>query len=237
MSDDRELSPEQERVRRLLAEARVETPMPDDVVARLDRVLAQLADDQDAAPATVVELASRRRRKAATLLVAAAAVVAVGVGAGNLLPGSGLTQADSDSAGASAESGPPPAAAPSDREANGAGAAAEAQLDDLSAASLLRVREDHFADDVARLRERRVTAFDGESSSETAPFGDTDLTEGMRSVICDPAPYGPGSLVVVRFAGMPAVLAFRPPAGDTQVVDLLECGTAAILRSVTLPAP
>ena len=236
MSDDRELSPEQERVRRLLAEARVETPTPDDVVARLDRVLAQLAEDPEAAPATVVELASRRRRKAAMLLVAAAAVVAVGVGAGSLLPGSGLSGADSDDSASSAEAGLPPAAASADREAFGAGAAADAPLDDLSAASLLRVREDHFADDVARLRDQRTTAA-GEMTSETAPFGDTELNDGMRAIICDPAPYGPGTLVVVRFAGTPSVLAFRPPAGDTQVVDLLECGTAAILRSVTLPAP
>ncbi len=101
--------------------------------------------------------------------------------------------------------------------------------------TLLRVREDHFADDVARLRERRTSALTGANSAEAAPFeADADET---RSVICDPGSYGPGNLVVVRFAGMPAVLAFRPPAGDTQVVDLLACGTAARLRSVTLPAP
>lgn len=235
MSEDRELSPEQERVRRLLAEARVETPMPDDVVARLDRVLAQLVDDEDAAPATVVELASRRRRKATTLLVAAAAVVAVGVGAGNLLPGAGLSGADSDNAAVSAEAENPEAAA-ADRDLTGAaGAEADAPPDDLTAASLLRIRADHFADDVSLLRDRRGNAFSGGNASEVAPFGDAQ--EQRLPFICDPAAYGPGTLVAVRFAGTPSVLAFRPPVGDTQVVDLLECGTAAILRSVTLPAP
>jgi hypothetical protein len=176
---DHELSPEQERVRRLLAEARVEAPMPDEVVARLDRVLARLADeeDDDDAP-SVVDLAARRRRKAATLLVAAAAVVAVGVGAGQLLPGAGLSGDDT-----AAESGQAPS--PVEEGLNL-----------------------------------------GSASSQFSGF------------VCDPAPsWGPGDLVAVRYSGVPAVLAFRPPAGDTQVVDLLECGTAAILRSVTLPAP
>ena len=76
------LTPEQETVRRLLADARHAEPMPDDVVDRLDRVLAGLAagspDELEPPPAAaaVVSLASRRRRRAATLLVAAAAVVA-----------------------------------------------------------------------------------------------------------------------------------------------------------------
>ena len=62
------LTPEQEEVRRLLADARHAGPMPDDVVDRLDQVLAGLAtdpdedpDDRDATPAApVVSLASRR---------------------------------------------------------------------------------------------------------------------------------------------------------------------------------
>jgi hypothetical protein len=48
------LTPEQEEVRRLLADARHVDPMPDDVVDRLDQVLAGLAtesgDDRVAAP-------------------------------------------------------------------------------------------------------------------------------------------------------------------------------------------
>lgn len=234
MSDDRQLSPEQERVRRLLAEARVETPVPDDVVARLDRVLAQLADDQDAAPATVVELASRRRRKAATLLVAAAAVVAVGVGAGSLLPGSGLGGAGSDDSGMSAEADSPEAANVDRDGVAAAGAETAVPLEALAVISMLRIREDHFADDVARVRDLRDSAFSAEEGRTQSPSG---VDVQTQQFMCDPAPYGPGTLVGVRFAGAPSVLAFRPPAGDTQVVDLLECGTAAILRSVTLPAP
>ncbi len=85
---DQTLTPEQDaRVRRLLADARHTDPMPGDVVARLDRVLAGLADEP-ARAATVVRLADRRRR-ATRLLVAAAAVVAVGFGGSQLLDGFG----------------------------------------------------------------------------------------------------------------------------------------------------
>jgi hypothetical protein len=237
---DHELSPEQERVRRLLAEARVEAPMPDDVVARLDRVLARLADeeDDDDAP-SLVDLAARRRRKAATLLVAAAAVVAVGVGAGQLLPGAGLSGDDT-----AAESAPEPASGDGNDvtvDQDGPEGAFSARL---AQSGPQRVRPDHFADDVARLR---VPAMAEATSPAGSGQASSPVEEGLNlgsassqfsGFVCDPAPsWGPGDLVAVRYSGVPAVLAFRPPAGDTQVVDLLECGTAAILRSVTLPAP
>lgn len=235
MSDDHELSPEQERVRRLLAQARVEDPMPDDVAERLDRVLARLADEEGESPATVVDLAHRRRRKAATLLVAAAAVVALGVGVGNLVPGAGLSGDDSGSAADTAMG---------DLERNAAGAdedgivlAPEGAFSTYSAdGATPRVRPNFFAEDVAGLR--LVSAEDA-PDTESAPPNASGLTSGAQTAdfICDPAPWGEGELLAVRYAGVPAVLAFRPPAGDTQVVDLLECGTAAILRSVTLPVP
>ncbi|MFA6299543.1 MAG: hypothetical protein WC642_10280 [Nocardioides sp.] len=240
MSDDSELSEQQERVRRLLAQARVDEPMPDDVVARLDRVLARLADEEGERPATVVELATRRRRKAATLLVAAAAVVAVGIGAGNLVPGS-VDSASDDSAGAAAEVEDAPNAT-SDRNGLEDRPDETAPESDVTGLSLVarprRIRPDHFADDVARLHATGVAYTSGAAAEQAPRDGvapDTLLTRG--AFICDPAPWGAGRLVAVRYAGAPAVLAFRPPAGESQVVDLLECGTAAILRSVTLPTP
>ena len=42
---DPELTPTEEQVRRLLADARHTEPMPDDVAARLDGVLADLPDE------------------------------------------------------------------------------------------------------------------------------------------------------------------------------------------------
>ena len=48
---------------------------------------------------------------------------------------------------------------------------------------------------------------------------------------------GPGVLVPVLYDGMEAVLAYRPPTDDAQVVDLLQCGTGDVLRTTTLPVP
>jgi len=77
-----ELTPDQTvAVRRLLAEARHDEPMPADLAARLDGVLADLVTERDGAeepaplPANVVPL---RRRRWPQVLVAAAAVTVLG---------------------------------------------------------------------------------------------------------------------------------------------------------------
>ncbi|MCD4523745.1 hypothetical protein [Nocardioides sp. cx-173] len=234
MSDERELTSEQEeRVRRLLAEARVDAPMPEDVATRLDAVLAQLAEGQPpGANAQVVALASRRRRKVTTLLVAAAAVVVVGIGAGQLLEGTGSDGESASSLDSGDAQGAPDAV---EEEAPARRGASDLRVDPGSVSSLVSgapvVRESHFADDVARIARRGRVA---NQSSPDAPFhGDTDET--TDHLICDPADWGPGRLQLVRYQGRPAVLAFRAPVGASQVVDLLQCGTGETLRSVTLP--
>ena len=98
-----------ERIRRLLAEARHTEPMPEAVAARLDQVLADLvADRAEREPpepaAAPVDLAARPARTAANLLVAAAAVVPVGFGITQVLP-------DAASAAAAATRRPPTTAA------------------------------------------------------------------------------------------------------------------------------
>lgn len=99
MSDeDPPLTPEEEaRVRRLLAEARVDPgseALPDEVADRLDAVLvglvepgAQSADPSTSAAAagSVADLATRRRRRVGGLLLAAAAVVVAAVGVGQVV--------------------------------------------------------------------------------------------------------------------------------------------------------
>lgn len=248
MSDERELTSEQEaRVGRLLAESRADEPAPDDVVARLDRVLRRLAEGEElpAAPrpdrssipssrgAAVVELARVRRRRFTTLLVAAAAAVVVGVGLGQVLPGS---QSGDDAATSEA-----PAAA--DDAAGGvpeaalepSGAAGQAAGPDRGVLVYLGadvVRSGSFAADVARVR---AAAANRTTLTEPSPGG-IGSTSSTADFGCAPAPWGPGELYGVTYDGTPAVLAFRSPVGKSQVVDLLECGSAAILRSVTLPA-
>src|SRR6478752_6356387 len=113
MSESSGLPPEQEAVRRLLADARHDGPPPPDVVARLDETLASLTaervSERPAAPATerddrspsrVVDLGSRRRRIAGIGLLAAASVVVAGVAIGQALPRGGSDDAAESSAGA-----------------------------------------------------------------------------------------------------------------------------------------
>jgi hypothetical protein len=75
-----------------------------------------------------------------------------------------------------------------------------------------------------------------------APSGSaaTNGTQDSRSdfsLACPPADWGAGTFVPVRYAGDPAVLVFRRAVGDTQVVDLFQCGSVDVIRSITLPAP
>ena len=49
-----------------------------------------------------------------------------------------------------------------------------------------------------------------------------------------PNKFGDGELFPALFDGKPAVLALRPPADGEQQVDVLACGTAASLASVTI---
>jgi hypothetical protein len=258
VSDDANLTPEQEAdVRRLLAEARHDDPLPPDVATRLDRVLAQLAaGDPDLDPAQVVELASRRRHRAASLLVAAAAIVAVGVGIGQVLPTGGSDSGSADSADAAAKDF----------------AGTESSADQLLLARRAprahsgptEVRSGHFTTDVVRAGQfsgvrLRSLSFDSAYAAE-APVPEAagadreddttaDSSDGVNvesnSVLgglsakstyeCAPGPYGAGRLVAVLYDGEPAVLAFRRPMGDSRIVDLMQCDTGNVLRSVTLP--
>jgi hypothetical protein len=242
MTDDADHEPElhesplspadDERIRRLLAEARHTEPMPEAVAARLDEVLSDLGADRasreahEDSRAPVVELAARRRRTAANLLVAAAAVLAVGFGVSQVLPdGVGgsdgepaATSQEDAAAGGSADSGDvdsrngEPEAGPVAPSADG-GAAGPA----------FRVHSESFGSDVRRLRTRLL---------EDRP---SSLLESEPD--CLSADVGDGAVVAVTYDGAPAALVLRTPSGAVQVVDLYLCGDAAPRRSITLTAP
>jgi hypothetical protein len=226
------LTPEQEEVRRLLAEARHVDPMPDDVVDRLDQVLAGLAtesgDDRVAAPAaSVVSLASRRRHRAKTALVAAAAVVAVGIGLGQVI-GDGVGGgggADSTAASSAQERG-----SSADRDVAGLDARAQEYL---VVTEPLPVRPEHFSSDVRRIR-GDLRSLVADQTSKSPPALSSSPPEDYA---CAAASSGPGALVPVRYGSRRGVLLFEPVRGDSQVVKLFACGNAEALRSVTLPAP
>lgn len=243
-----ELTPGQEQhVRRLLADARHTDPMPVDVAARLDRVLADLGTG--AAPAPVVPLAARRRRRAVTMLVAAAAVVAAGVGLAQLVhpggPGSSsnssATSSDVGDSGGDVSRGPDSsrrsvagesASGPSTGGASSGGAGAPGSPDRATGGaqgSPITVRPGHFARDVTRAR-----GLVASTAANGAAPGDGAAAPGVR---CPAGDWGRGRPVAVRYGDRIAVLVLRPVRGDTQVVDLFRCGGSEVLRSITLPAP
>jgi len=214
-------------------------------------VLTQLAEDSPADPGVVVDLAARRRRKASALLVAAAAVVAIGVGAGQLNRPTMDGPAAGDSAGSDDQFLSEDAPAPVDGA--GAGSGSEEAKDPAEAAAppsekekqrdgvyldrqgrLFRVRSDRFAEDVAKVRNRTLEstlAYSAETSSRRAQL------RAYADFDCAFAEFGAGALVPVRYDAAAAILAFRAPAGDTQVVELVQCGSGLTLRSITLPGP
>lgn len=236
MNDD-DLTPQDEEVRRLLADARHEEPAPAEVVARLDRVLAGLAAEP-VRIAPVTALATRRRR-AASLLVAAAAVVAVGIGVDQVvLTGSGqdsMSSLDRDEpAGVAGDRGLESAPRP---KAHQDSATSRGNLD--GGASGPMSANGRAPQELARLRERSLTA-DAAAVREQAGSG--DFLAGLSAYdaagrTCRSGAWGRGRFVPVRYAGLPAVLVFRRVLGDAQVADLFLCGESEPHRSVTLPAP
>jgi hypothetical protein len=242
MSDERDLTPEQEaRVARLLADARVDEPMPPDVAARLDRVLAGLSGEPVAPPeqhhAPVVDLAARRRRRVRNLLAAAAAVVVVGVGIGQLVGSQDFAEdaGDGGGEGAVAESDNDSALENTPLEA----APAPGRHDEMTQQELRglgeppRITTNSFAADVRRLQDRA-----GVRTNATSGYMDgDDLAARGMGFTCGGADFGSGKLIAVRYNGSPAVLAYRPASGETQTVDLLQCGSGDVLRSTTVPLP
>ncbi|HEU5036107.1 MAG TPA: hypothetical protein VFT70_03825 [Nocardioides sp.] len=223
MSDPR---PDDDRLRRLLADARHTEPMPPDVAARMDGVLADLGADRPVR-ATVTDLASvRRRRRVRTLLVAAAAVVVAGIGIDQVRDGIGSTSDSSadTSADTSADdaAGAPPQQPHPAEGVGGGGSLASEQPGRVG--HPVRLDPDRFGRQVARLQHGGAASFSAQ-----------DHVDALQGVRCR-AP-GDGRAVAVTYDGEPGVLVFRPPSRDSQVVDLVLCGHAGVARSITLPAP
>jgi hypothetical protein len=96
-----------------------------------------------------------------------------------------------------------------------------------------RITTNSFASDVRRLQDRagvRTNASSGYMDGD-------DLAARGMGFTCGGADFGSGKLIAVRYNGSPAVLAYRPASGETQTVDLLQCGSGDVLRSTTVPLP
>jgi hypothetical protein len=59
--------------------------------------------------------------------------------------------------------------------------------------------------------------------------------QAPQDFACDLTTWGRGVLVGVRYDGAPAFVRFLEPMGDSQVVEVLQCGTGEVVRSTTLP--
>lgn len=236
---DPDLTPEQEAVRRLLADARHDGPTPPEVVARLDRALASLvAEQSDPSPAedrtpAVVDLGARRRRTVGIGLLAAAAVVVAGVGLGQVLPGGSGTSNDAGGSASSADDGgaerqfseqsddDPASGGSSDSQL-----APEAQksVAPLASTPTLSATDPSLEDELLSARSTLA------SRSE-----DTGAAEAYAT--CDLPRLGKGRQVAAQVDGQPGLVLFRRPDGAAQQVELYVCGTTDPVRTLTLPAP
>jgi len=260
-----ELSPEQEAVvRRLLAQARHDGPVPPDVAARLDEALDRLVaeegvddlqvfDDPSPAPVTTLAGVRQRRRTAGRLLLAAAAVVVGGVAVGQVV---GNTSFDDDAGGGADTAADAPrddvlasdGAAEQGGDADGDAGGEAAEPENVpapasgSAPMLLdRVRaplsltSDNFVADVQR--ELAQTSTERRKAANADYDGVVAYLTKNRDFVCATGSYGPGATLPAYYDGEEAVLVLRRPRAGTQRVEVLTCGTAVELNSVDLPAP
>jgi hypothetical protein len=232
----------------------------DAVLARLDA-----GEDVGGPVAEVHALAAARRRRAVSLLIAAAAVVVVGIGLGQVVDGLG-TGGGGDTAASETSSQEEAIAADRSvgrgevdgDEAGGRAELPEGTLDSQSSSAfssdvlgaqvalgdlivvdgrLVDVPAEGFTRAAARVQRQVVPAAGGQGR-RTKPLllsaAPARVRRGWEG--CAPVDFGEGTAVAVVYEGDPAILVFRPPTGSSQVVELLQCGTGATQRSVTLPA-
>ena len=219
---DPDLTPAEEQVRRLLADARHDEPMPADVADRLDRVLADLQGESRRTPAPIDLAARRRRRVARNVLVAAAAVVVVGVG---------IRRVDLAGDAATAAAPPTPPAlgsrvAARDGEAGG-GADAEPRLAASGAGrSSLTLRGLRPAGPPAQppppTRLARGPPRRGRLPRRQPRLGPAEPPR--RAARCDDPAWGVGGASRSGTTASAACSCCRTPAGGTRGVDLYLCG-------------
>ena len=238
-------SPEDEaRIRGLLSGARVTDPMPTEVAARLDRVLAGLAAERgmvDPLPAdNVVPITRTRRHRVVAVLGAAAAVVVLGLGFAtffNSAENGADDAASEDDAGFSergaqeegaADAAPESAAAPEDSLSNETGGVTTSKDVYREDDRAFAVRSRQLSRDLARIQGQVLGAPAGADYARGLVLSPQDFT-------CRLAGPSRGVLVAVRYDGRPAFVRFLEPMGESQVVEVLQCRSGDVLRSTTLP--
>jgi hypothetical protein len=236
-SPDSAESPEIEEVRRLLADARHDEPMPDDVVTRMDDLIAGLRDGRVEAATTtvppsegadnVVPLALHRRRRAVGMLVAAAAIVVGGVVLTQHRPST--TSSESAGSVAAQDSGVPTRSpdkshSPRSQRRNEFARGDAKITTPVSSDGRLVIRPQRFSEDA--LAGRRLLRGNA-----------VDSLSALGFVSCAKVPTDDGVVVPATYQQAPAALVYRPASGGSQVVDLYICGNGRPVRTATLPAP
>jgi hypothetical protein len=237
---DEPLAPEQEHeIRAALASARLTGPTPEDVVTRLDSVLADLVAERDeprqGAPA-------QRAGRGRWLLLAAAASVAVVVAFGiPALRPSGSHQGTA--AGNSASQGSPRSLAPGTSTPK-SGAQGTERNPAAVAPAPLRLQSRSFRSGV-----RLLLATDdgfGLSPQSGSPRPGSALSGAARSQASDsgqpacPAGTPPAGVTRQRqvlLDGRPALLEVFRPRGGTRLVRAVSCDGIETLASTRIPAP
>ena len=218
---------QEESVRRLLAQARANEPMPEAVRARLETVLRQLGtEDQGApsrAPAPVIDLAVRRRKRVRAVFLAAAAVTAFGVAVPQLLQSNSMDQS-SVSGAETADEGGPAAATQEDSGTERDDANAD-QAGPASAAAPPTLRADRFAEDAQAVLDRLYLTNELSDFLALAPacLGDTEATSAAGR-----------AAIAVRYAGRDAALLLRTQVNGTQRALLYVCGESEPRRTAVL---
>lgn len=251
MTDASDLTPEQEAVRRLLADARHDGPPPPEVVARLDDTLAALVAERRDTPAdvatqatdaTVTDLGARRRRLAGMGVLAAAAVVVAGVALGQALPRGTGDSADSGASQAESSTG-------QDAPTEDGGGESGADSDAGSAAEDPSALSSELAPDAKRglTDAPRLSALDDDLLDQqllrlrpsAAPRSRTLDPGGTGLLVdCPVAGIGPGRRAYATLDDVPVVVVYGRPSGDAQPVSIYACGVGeAPLRETVLPAP
>ena len=240
MSDAPDLTPEQDAVRRLLAEVRHDGPVPPAVVGRLDDTLASLvaerAETAAEASAPVVDLGARRRRTAGIGLLAAAAVVVAGVAIGQGLPQ--MSGGNDSSAGSAAESDMSTAQEPEGRDSEDSGGADGGSSDSQLAPEAMKSTVPSPAAGYPTLS-TLAGDLDGELLDLRSVDPERSAEPGVPDTLatCDLGGAGPGRRVAAEVDGQAGAVVFRRPSGDLQDVAIYVCGDAVPVRTLTLPAP
>ena len=217
---------DEDAVRRLLAEARHDEPLPPEVAERLDTLLGRLVEVRSAETG-VTSLGARRQRRKGLLLLAAAAAVVAGIVVPTVNQLGSRSGSNSATSADSAAQAPSSSSSSTSREEQAAGGSADDSAASLAApqAAVLALTSAGFDAEVRAA----LTAVAQGRSQLAAPSGSSVPAGG-----CQP-PADAYATVPVTYDGSPGNLVLAPPEDGRQQADLVLCGDVAAARRVDVP--